>query len=106
MPPVKKIVLGLMLSAGLSATHLARAGDTGFVYFRSDHGQQTGTGPLPSDLEAPDSVVWRVALDSGHSSPIISAGKIFLTTFRAESKELAVVALDEKTGEQVWRVAL
>jgi outer membrane protein assembly factor BamB len=45
-------------------------------------------------------------MDSGHSTPVLRAGKIFLTTYRPDSKELAVVALDEKTGAQLWRNAI
>lgn len=82
------------------------ADEAPFHYFRSDQGLQSGAGPLPSDLNAPGSLVWRVGLDSGHSTPILSADKIFLTTYRTSSKELAVVALNEKTGEQLWRVPL
>jgi outer membrane protein assembly factor BamB len=106
MPPLKRVLLWLVLSAGVSGTYPAGAVEKPFVYFRSDHGLQTGAGPLPSDFEAPNCLVWRIGLDSGHSSPIISAGKIFLTTFRADSKELAVVALDEKAGQQIWRVPI
>jgi outer membrane protein assembly factor BamB len=57
-------------------------------------------------LEAPDALAWRVALDPGHSSPILSGGRIFLTTWREQAKELATVALDSRTGKTLWRSAL
>lgn len=79
------------------------APESALTYFRSDAGLQTGTGPLPDRLDDAASLTWRVALDSGHSTPVIRAGKIFLTTYRAETKELALVALDETSGQQVWR---
>jgi outer membrane protein assembly factor BamB len=103
MHPIRKSWLGLALAfiAGCQA-HLQAAGGP-FVYFRSDAGQQTGAGPLPYHLEAPEALTWRIALDSGHSTPVIRAGKILVTTYRPESKELAIVALDEKTGRQLWR---
>lgn len=77
-----------------------------FLYFRSDKGLQHGNGPLPSDLEAPDSLAWRVELDSGHSTPILCGGKIFVTTYRPQSKELALVALEETSGKPLWRAPL
>jgi outer membrane protein assembly factor BamB len=72
-------------------------------YFRSDAGVVHEAGSLPENLDAPQSLLWRVPLDSGHSTPIFQAGKIFLTTWRSDSKELATVALDQKTGKSVWR---
>lgn len=73
-------------------------------YFRSDEGVvRSASGPLPDDFGAPGARCWRVPMDSGHSTPILCGGRIFLTTYRAASKELATVALDEKTGETLWR---
>ncbi|HZR17774.1 MAG TPA: PQQ-binding-like beta-propeller repeat protein [Verrucomicrobiae bacterium] len=106
MPSLKKSLLWLVLISPASWLSAADVASTSFEYFRSDHGLQTGTGPLPSQLDAADALVWRVPLDSGHSTPILAAGKIFLTTYRQESKELAVVALDQKSGKQLWRVPL
>jgi outer membrane protein assembly factor BamB len=85
---------------------LARSAETQLSYFRSDAGLQTGTGPLPYRLDDPQTLNWRIALDSGHSTPVIRAGKIFLTTYRPDAKELAVVALEEKSGRQLWRNAI
>src|SRR5262245_47848819 len=75
-------------------------------YFRSDAGIASSAGTLPDNLETPELLRWRVPLDAGHSTPILYNGKIFLTTWRPESKELATVALDEETGRSLWRNAL
>lgn len=87
----------------LSEPRAAGSAQTMFSYFRSDAGRQTGAGPLPDRLDDPQLLNWRVALDSGHSTPILRGGKIFLTSYRPERKELAVEALDEKSGKQLWR---
>jgi len=95
------LALVILLICGGSRT--LGAADPQLTYFRSDAGLQTGTGPLPDRLEDPAALNWRVSLDSGHSTPVVRAGKIFLTTYRADSKELAIVALEEKSGQPLWR---
>jgi len=73
------------------------------TYFRSDAGVARPAGPLPNRFDGPEALRWRVPLDPGRSSPILHGGKIFLTTYRAEDKELATVALDEMSGRLLWR---
>ena len=75
----------------------------GAEYFRSDAGIASSAGSLPESFEAPEALRWRVPLDAGHSTPILHSGKIFLTSWREESKELATLALDEGTGRLLWR---
>ena len=72
-------------------------------YFRSDAGVARSAGALPENLEAPEALVWRVPLDGGHSTPILNGGRIFLTSWNANSRELATVALDQRTGKSLWR---
>jgi outer membrane protein assembly factor BamB len=72
-------------------------------YFRSDAGVARSATRLPDDLDAAEALRWRVPLESGHSTPILHGGKIFLTTWSARSKELATVALEETTGKVLWR---
>src|SRR3954469_16671900 len=100
----------LLHSALMSAAILSYAGTFSLaespVYFRSDRGLPAAAGKLPNDLEAGSKLVWRTPLDSGHSTPILQSGKIFLTTSHAESSELATVALDAQTGRVLWTVKL
>lgn len=56
--------------------------------------------PLPVEV-APDSlVIWKTTVPAGHSSPILSKDRIFLTT--ASEEKLSTVALDRATGAIVW----
>ncbi len=73
------------------------------VYFRSDYGVAKDSKPLPADFEKDARLVWRSALPPGHSSPCVCGEHIFLTTYQAEEKELATVALDRKTGAVRWK---
>src|SRR5947209_994026 len=102
LPNVLVLVLGAVASSTLAA--IAPAAEV--KYFRSDAGVASSADSLPDTLEAPDALCWRVPLDGGHSTPILHAGKIFLTTYRTASRELATVALEEKTGRLLWRSAL
>jgi len=52
----------------------------------------------------PDShVVWKTKLPPGHSSPVISRGRVFLTA--AEGETLETIGLDQETGRILWRAA-
>jgi outer membrane protein assembly factor BamB len=95
---------GLVLAISFAAGEMPAAeAAVSFKYFRSDAGTPAQAGPLPDNLEPPEAFRWRVELDSGHSTPVLQAGKIFLTTYHRDSKELATVALDEATGRLLWR---
>jgi len=74
------------------------------TFFRSDAGiARTNTGPLPDQFDTPTKLRWRSSVDSGQSSPIVSNGRIFLTTYRATNRELATVAIDENSGKILWK---
>jgi outer membrane protein assembly factor BamB len=78
--------------------------ETPAKYFRSDFGVAGATaGSLPEDLDQPGVLLWRVPVDPGQSSPIVCKGAVFLTTYRAEAKELATVSLDAANGESRWK---
>ena len=99
----------LLFLCGMATTLalIASSADGSLKYFRSDEGMAgSGVGPLPDNFDAPGVLRWRVEVDPGHSTPILVNGKIFITTCRAGSKELATVALDEKDGRLLWRSAL
>lgn len=98
------LILGALIIGFQPPT--GRTAESAFSYFRSDAGRQVGTGPLPARLEGSQALNWRIDVDSGHSTPVIRGGKIFLTTYRPATKELAVEALDEKTGRELWRRAV
>src|SRR5258706_3467885 len=78
-----------------------RPGNT--KYFRSDRGEAYDTQRLPDNFDAPDVLRWKVSMDAGHSTPILTGDRIFLTTWQPASKQLAPVALDDKTGRVLWR---
>ncbi len=96
----RSLSLSLILLASLAL--ITRAADLDLKYFRSNHGTPDTLGALPSDFDTPGSLRWKIPLDPGHSTPILADGKIFLTAWHDKSKELIVLALDEKTGKTLW----
>lgn len=55
---------------------------------------------LPSDISPTDHVIWKSTVPAGHSSPIVSQDRIFLTATR--DKELLTLGLDRANGKVVW----
>ena len=56
---------------------------------------------LPLEFGVDKNLLWKTALPQGHSSPVLSPDRIFLTGH--ENEDLFVFGLDRKTGKQLWR---
>ncbi len=89
----------MLVGPTASAEESTSAGET--AYFRKQGGVAATSRALPEDLGEGARQVWRTELPSGHSTPTIVGDRIFLTTFADD--ELATVALDRNSGEQLWR---
>lgn len=71
--------------------------------FRGPEGTAVQDGStLPARIGPDESVVWRVSLPPGHSSPVIHGGRIFVTAVDGDRK-LLTIALDCRTGKELWR---
>jgi len=70
--------------------------------FRGPNGAGVSdTSVLPDNLGPDKHVVWKTILPPGHSSPVVSGGRIFLTAF--EGDKLFTIALDRTNGRILWR---
>ena len=70
--------------------------------FRGPEGSGVAeTGAIPSVMDESHNLRWKTVLPAGHSSPVISDGRVFLTAF--EKDELLTICLDEKSGKILWR---
>ncbi len=90
----------------LSVFSLAEAPPPDWSRFRGPNG--TGvveTTALPDAIGPSTNVVWKTALPPGHSSPVLTASRVFLTAHTADKSDYAllVVALDRATGKELWR---
>lgn len=69
--------------------------------FRGPGGSGVGATDFPTHFGPNSNVVWKTALPSGHSSPCLWGGRIFLTGF-AEGK-LETLCLNQRDGAVLWR---
>jgi outer membrane protein assembly factor BamB len=86
----------------LAQTTFLTAGDDA-AWFRRDHGIAPAEVSLPSEFIDAEERLWRTELPAGNSTPCVCEDSVFLTTFVAETKELATVALDRTTGKIRWK---
>src|SRR4030095_8269143 len=56
---------------------------------------------LPAVFGHDKNLIWKSSLPPGHSSPILSRDRIFLTG--VENEKLYLIAMDRRTGRIVWR---
>ena len=70
--------------------------------FRGPNGTGVSeTKNLPTEFGPNKNVVWKAALPSGHSSPVLTHDRIFVTAHDKET--LLVIALERPTGKILWR---
>ena len=88
----------------------AIANDNEWSRFRGPNGTGvSGATNLPVEFGPEKNVVWKTALPPGHSSPVLARTRIYVTAHTpidAKNKadyQLFVIALDRKTGKELWR---
>lgn len=69
--------------------------------FRGPNGGVSDTSDLPARLSPAENLAWKTPLPPGHSSPILSSDRIFLTAH--DQEKLLVLCLDRPTGKILWR---
>jgi outer membrane protein assembly factor BamB len=81
-----------------------------WAQFRGPNGTGvSATTNLPVEFGPEKNVVWKTALPPGHSSPVLTRDRIFITAHTPTtskdkfSYKLFVIALDRKTGKQLWQ---
>ncbi len=61
----------------------------------------TNEKDLPSEFGPEKNVVWKTSLPAGHSSPVLTKDRIFVTAY--EPTKLYVIALNRADGKILWR---
>ena len=81
-------------------------GEVWWPQFRGPNSSGLGRGKPPVHFGPGQNVLWKAAVGSGLSSPIVWGGRIFLTEFVPTSQKLATVCIDRRTGNILWRRAV
>jgi outer membrane protein assembly factor BamB len=105
---MKKSTLSIALPLGVAwlfaVLSPATADGDDWSRFRGPNGSGISeTSPLPDRFGPTTNVVWKTELPAGHSSPVLSDMRIFLTA--VDGDELVTIALDRESGEVLWRQA-
>ena len=73
--------------------------------FRGPNGTGvSATTSLPSEFGPQKNVAWRTELPPGHSSPVLTRDRIFVTAHsKDQNHKLFVIALERKSGKILWQ---
>ncbi|HKS11376.1 MAG TPA: PQQ-binding-like beta-propeller repeat protein [Pyrinomonadaceae bacterium] len=89
-----KLLLALLLTTFVSGEEWSQ--------FRGPNGTGvSATTGLPDTFGPAKNVVWKTELPAGHSSPVLTNDRIFLTAHNKE--KLFVIALDRQSGKLLWQ---
>jgi outer membrane protein assembly factor BamB len=105
---VPALLLGILGAGliGVSATGLAREDAENWTRFRGPNGTGVSAATnVPVEFGPQSHVKWKAAVPPGHSSPVFTNSHIFLSAHSPEKDayKLFVLALDRKTGKQLWQ---
>jgi outer membrane protein assembly factor BamB len=89
-----------------AAQNVEKGTEAWWPQFRGPNASGIGTGKPPVQFGPDRNVVWKAAVGSGLSSPIIWNGRIFLTAFDAANKQLATLCIDQRSGKILWKRAV
>src|SRR5712691_11581694 len=102
MSKIKNVLFALSI-ASLSLSTVA-AED--WSQFRGPNGTGVSiTTGLPAEFGPDKNVVWKTPLPPGHSSPVLTRNRIFVTAHSKEKEnhKLLVICLDRQTGKLLWQ---
>jgi outer membrane protein assembly factor BamB len=98
-----KTILVALFTASLSLSTVA-AED--WSQFRGPNGTGVSiTTGLPTEFGPDKNVVWKTPLPPGHSSPVLTRNRIFITAHsnEKENHKLFVICLDRQSGKPLWQ---
>jgi hypothetical protein len=99
----------LLLAASLLLAGLTpRVSAENWPAWRGPRGDGTSLETsAPTEWNATRNVAWKTVIPgAGHSSPIVWEDRVFTATAMPENKERALLCLDRRTGQILWRKAV
>jgi outer membrane protein assembly factor BamB len=94
-------IVTLLVTLGVAAH-----GSENWTRFRGPNGTGVSDATnLPVSFGPATNVRWKTPLPPGHSSPVVTSSRIFLTAHTPEKTDfrLFVIALDRSNGRELWR---
>lgn len=86
----------------LSGLQAATLEEEGWSRFRGFNGSGIAdSSDLPVEFGPQKNVLWKTPLPPGHSSPVLSKERVFLTAFEGEM--LSTLCLDRTSGQILWK---
>src|SRR5215467_3511151 len=80
----------------------SNVGSDDWTQFRGPNGTGVSlTTGLPQEFGPNKNVVWKTELPPGHSSPVLTHDRIFVTAYNND--KLLVICLDRQTGKILWQ---
>src|SRR5215467_9554491 len=91
-----KLLLAFLLATFVSGEEWSQ--------FRGPNGTGvSATTGLPETFGPAKNMIWKTDLPAGHSSPVLTKDRIFVTAYDKEKDKLFVISLDRQTGKIVWQ---
>jgi outer membrane protein assembly factor BamB len=106
MSKVKNTIFALSIAPMIASLALTRTAAEDWSQFRGPNGSGvSATTGLPVEFGPQKNVIWKTALPPGHSSPVLTRNRIFVTahTREKENYQLLVICLDRQTGKLLWQ---
>ena len=96
------IKTSILLVAILVSSALTSFANDDWSQFRGPNGTGVSeTKGLPTEFGPAKNVVWKTPLPPGHSSPVLTRDRIFVTAH--DKDKLFVISLDRQTGKILWQ---
>jgi len=102
MSKIQRILYTLIATSLVASTVSAED----WTQFRGPNGTGVSfTTGLPTEFGPDKNVIWKAPLPPGHSSPVLTANRIFITAHSKDkdNHKLFVICLDRQSGKQLWQ---
>ncbi len=93
--------VAMMLGTLASVLDAETSGSPRWTEFRGPNGSGVGDECRPPVFIDVQQATWSVDVPRGHSSPVLSDDRLFITALDGE--RLVTLALDKRTGDLIWR---
>ena len=100
---VSCITLAAALALSSFGSAAQKSGKVWWPQFRGPNSSGLGEGRPPVHFGPDQNVLWKTAVASGLSSPIVWEDRVFLTEVDQPNKQLSTLCIDRRTGKILWR---